>query len=219
MSSYDESYFSRRRGAYLESAVKNFAIDILKYASRSLGLNLLNGGGRRALDVGCAHGYGVEVLLELGYEAYGMDISSILTKAKARSNLILASWTHLPLREEVFDLITSFEVIEHLPGYRSVYNALRRAFQVLKVGGVLIFTTPKKNAINTLSDRLHGEMHYVVEDREFWIKTLTQFTSKFTITTFTFIPMERFPIFGRFLWLPLPGILSRHIMIVAVRLR
>lgn len=214
---YDESYYERRRRAYLRDAVRRFAIEVLEYCSKLLRTNLLKGHGRRALDVGCAHGYVVELLRELGYEAYGIEVSRIVERAGNRDALMLSSWTHLSFRSEIFDLVTSFDVIEHLPDHKSAFMALREAFRVLRGGGILILMTPRKCLVNILSDRLHGEHHYIIEDLDFWLKVMSRFTSRFTIITFSHVPMTRFPIFSRFYWKPLPKIVSRYMMIVAVK--
>jgi ubiquinone/menaquinone biosynthesis C-methylase UbiE len=59
-------------------------IEILKFASKLTGLTLLNGRGKKTLDVSCGSGKGLLVLKLLGHDAYGFDINSELV-SKVRS--------------------------------------------------------------------------------------------------------------------------------------
>lgn len=49
-------------------------LDVLRFASKLAKLDLLNGRGKKALDVGCGSGYGLLTLKLLGYDVYGFDI-------------------------------------------------------------------------------------------------------------------------------------------------
>jgi SAM-dependent methyltransferase len=71
-----------------------------------------------ALDVGCATGYVVEALRELGVDASGVDISRYATThpaAGARGHIRQGDLRHgLPFRHGAFDLVTALETLEHL---------------------------------------------------------------------------------------------------------
>ena len=115
----------------------------LKWGAKVSNSDILNGRGKTALDVGCAYGYGVDVLKTLGYDAYGIDISKYSSKKakKLFSADFLACDVQkgLPFKENVFDLITCFEVIEHLA---QPFLALKNMFTSCK--GMIICTTPNK---------------------------------------------------------------------------
>jgi GT2 family glycosyltransferase/SAM-dependent methyltransferase len=70
---------------------------------------------RRVLDAGCAKGFLVEALWERGVEAYGIDISEYAIREVRKD---MQPYCHqAPLTspiEERFDLITCFEVLEHV---------------------------------------------------------------------------------------------------------
>jgi len=214
---YDSEYFAKRERAYLEFAVKRFAFEVLLKAEGLLGLELTKSVGRRAIDVGCAQGYVVELLQRLGYEAYGIDVSCIIEKSKVKDPLIKSSWTHMAFKKESFDLVTAFEVIEHLPNREAVLMALNETFRVLKGGGVFIFTTPTRNPITALSDRLHGEHHHVLQPPSYWCTILMSLSSRVVVMPFLFIPFGRFPILDRFYWIKLPSFFARHVMVFAIK--
>lgn len=214
---YDSKYFEKRRRAYLETAVKKFAFEVLLKAEELFGLELTGGIGGRAIDVGCAQGYVVELLQKLGYEACGIDVSSIVEKTQARNSLVRASWTHMAFKKESFDLVTAFEVIEHLPNHEEVLMALSETFHVLRAGGVFIFTTPTRNPITLISDRLHREFHHVLQPPFYWHSILSCLSSRVAIIPFLSIPFGRFSIFGRFYWINLPSVFARHVMVFAIK--
>jgi len=76
------------------------------------------GGARRVLDVGCARGFLVEVLRELGVEAEGCDVSAYAVAhptGGAKGHLRVADpAAGLPWEDGRFDVVTCLETLEHL---------------------------------------------------------------------------------------------------------
>ena len=103
--------------------------------------------GKRVLDLGCGSGYGSAVLARTAQSAVGVDVSAdAVAYAEAhysRANLSFSrhSCTQLPFPDECFQLITAFEVIEHLAEWRAMLNETRR---VLSPGGTFLVSTPNK---------------------------------------------------------------------------
>jgi len=105
--------------------------------------------GKIVLDVGCGFGFGCDYLAKSRARyVIGIDISNDAVKfAKTRYNasnldFIVMDANHLGFKDSSFDVITSFEVIEHM------YNAKKCLFEmwrVLKTDGVAIISTPNKN--------------------------------------------------------------------------
>jgi SAM-dependent methyltransferase len=98
---------------------------------------------RRALDVGCATGFLVEVLRERGIDAVGCDVSPFAIEHAApgaRGHVRVANlFAGLPWEDGAFDLVTVLEMLEHLPPDR-VPKALAELQRVC--GGYLYATIP-----------------------------------------------------------------------------
>jgi SAM-dependent methyltransferase len=96
-----------------------------------------------ALDVGCATGYLVEVLRERGIDAEGCDLSAFAidhaTPGAAGHLRVANLFAGLPWPDGAFDLVTTLEILEHLPP-RRVPDALGELARVC--GGYLYATIP-----------------------------------------------------------------------------
>lgn len=127
--------------------------------------------GCRILDSGCGTGYGTnELAAELLVSAnwvVGADIApEAVAYAKAHTSaasFVQASATDLPFPAGAFDLITTFEVIEHLASWREL---LKEAHRVLAPGGIFLVSTPNR-LYYADSRRLDGPNPYHVHEFEF----------------------------------------------------
>lgn len=102
--------------------------------------------GKRVLDIGCGTGYGTEELARTAAAATGID-SSVEAIAYAAEHypdvrFEIHSATDLSFEPGSFDLITAFEIIEHLPDWRAL---LSTAHRLLAPGGLFIVSTPNKH--------------------------------------------------------------------------
>lgn len=111
--------------------------------------------GRRILDVGSGEGFGAAMLKAAGaVECVGIDVDpEAVAHARAKydeDGLVFkvaeAQATALP--DASFDLITCFEVIEHIEDPRAVAHEIAR---VLAPGGTALISTPEKVAYNAMT--------------------------------------------------------------------
>lgn len=103
------------------------------------------GDGKKALEIGCSIGAAADILHERGFDVTATDISPYAVK-NAKKLLPDITFDLLdvdtpPKKSLVgkFDVIFSFEVIEHLPNPQ---KSLINMTSMLKKGGVLINSTP-----------------------------------------------------------------------------
>jgi GT2 family glycosyltransferase/2-polyprenyl-3-methyl-5-hydroxy-6-metoxy-1,4-benzoquinol methylase/spore maturation protein CgeB/Tfp pilus assembly protein PilF len=105
--------------------------------------------GKRVLDAGCGAGYGTKLLANVAERVDAVDIDPEAVAFCQRTFVDeKIDWSVGDLRsfepvENTYDLVTSFEVIEHLtreeiPGY------LERIRTSLKPGGVALISTPNR---------------------------------------------------------------------------
>lgn len=104
--------------------------------------------GKSVLDLGCGSGYGTAKIAKVAAMARGVDVSAdAIAFAAARhasSNLsyqIIEAGAPLPFDDGVFDVVLSFQVIEHVS---DEYSYLLEARRVLKPNGILILVTPDR---------------------------------------------------------------------------
>jgi SAM-dependent methyltransferase len=99
--------------------------------------------GVSVLDLGCNNGYGTHLLADSASSVIGCDVSeSALADARKRYpelDFRQVDGVTLPFANSQFDLVTSFQVIEHVPDTAAYIAEIRR---VLKSPGMAIFTTP-----------------------------------------------------------------------------
>ena len=110
--------------------------------------------GMRVLDVGCGSGSDLEYLkFELELECFGLDIAiDKALKDGRRKEIIflLADASHLPFKENVFDIVYSFGTIEHT---QRTFESVRESFRVLKQGGQVLHTVPNVFSLHSLFAR------------------------------------------------------------------
>jgi len=115
------------------------------YHRYALAKNFVN--NKKILDAACGEGYGSHILAGYAKNVIGVDIdekSIFHAKEKyKKSNLkyIQASCTNLPFDDNSFDVIVSFETLEHLAEQQHMLIEFNR---VLKNDGLLMISTPDK---------------------------------------------------------------------------
>jgi SAM-dependent methyltransferase len=131
---YDYSWFRR---VYPESFTER------KERCKALARALALMGVRRALDIGCATGYLVKAFLEVGIDAWGVDVSKdLIEHSPIKERIILCNVEKeaLPFPLRYFDVVTAMGVLEHLHNLRYAITEIRR---VLTPNGYLLIEVPE----------------------------------------------------------------------------
>jgi SAM-dependent methyltransferase len=133
--------------------------------------------GKRVLDLGSGEGYGSEILARRASFVCGVDIDEkAISHASARyrqPNLefVQGCLTAVPIREpHCFDVITSFEVIEHLEQHDATMREVKR---LLKPDGLFIASIPNKDSYKT--DSPPNPFHVKELDFEEFNELLTRY--------------------------------------------
>jgi len=118
---------------------------------------------RRVLDAACGEGYGTAILSAAGAASVvGVDIDpEVVAHARARYGIdaLAADVSELPFPADEFDLVVSFETIEHVADPERALDELAR---VLKPDGMLIISTP--NAREYLEDNPFHVREFLPEE-------------------------------------------------------
>ena len=100
---------------------------------------------KQVLEIGCNTGYGTKMLSQVCRRIVGVDLSISALKlaatryASENIGYLLVDGVRLPFADGEFELIISFQVIEHISNYHSYLSELKR---VLAADGMVVFTTP-----------------------------------------------------------------------------
>ena len=104
--------------------------------------------GKTVLDAACGEGYGSALLAQTAQSVVGIDLADeTIRHAKStymeQQNLgfMQGDCTALNLEDKSFDIVVSFETLEHLEQQQSMLREFRR---VLKDDGLLIISSPDK---------------------------------------------------------------------------
>jgi O-antigen biosynthesis protein len=136
--------------------------------------------GKSVLDIACGTGYGAYELSTIARSVVGVDISeaaiSFAQERYQRENLsfIKGDGTVLKFEENMFDVIVSFETIEHLNKDQRVsfYQHLSHA---LKDEGILVFSTPNKKITSPYTKKPLNPFHVLEFTKSELRKELEQF--------------------------------------------
>jgi len=147
------------------------------------------------LDVGGASGEDSGLFAMVGANVTLLDIEERYLKRGRRLvrefgldhrfAFVLASATALPFRNQAFDIVTCFSVLDHLPDKQSVQTAVREFAKVVCEKGYVAITFPNKSflvatalsklrmALNKSGDRSRGYW-----EQRFTVKEFTRYVAR-----------------------------------------
>ncbi|MEZ4669399.1 MAG: class I SAM-dependent methyltransferase [Anaerolineae bacterium] len=108
----------------------------------------------KLLDVGCAAGFFLDESHKQGWQVQGLDVSSFAAEYAAHRfgyDVRQGSLTDNEYPSNGYDLITMWDVIEHVPDPTAY---IRRAADLLRQGGLLALATPD---VDSIPARLTGK--------------------------------------------------------------
>ena len=101
--------------------------------------------GKQIAEIGCGDGRGVEMLAPSAQRYIALDKNTDAIKNRVETigqvELIEANIPPLPLPDNSFDTVISFQVIEHI---LDDTRYLEEIYRILKPGGVVYITTPNR---------------------------------------------------------------------------
>jgi len=121
----------------------------------------------RTLDVGCAKGFLVKALDELGVDAYGIDpsvyaVSNAHPDVGDKINLDTAQ--SIPYPDNTFDVVTCLDVMEYVP-IKEVTKTLKELLRVSKEWVI----------IRVVTHEVEGDLdssYETIRDREWWTERI-----------------------------------------------
>ncbi len=103
--------------------------------------------GKRVLDMASGEGYGAALLSRSARATVGVELERDAVQHACQRygggnlNFIVASASSIPLQDGSFDVITCFELVEHIQEQNAL---LREAKRLLAPDGLLLISTPNK---------------------------------------------------------------------------
>jgi SAM-dependent methyltransferase len=103
------------------------------------------GATARALDIGCGRGEWLNLLVEWGLDARGIDLNPVMAAYCRRMGLDVQTGDGIAklaeAADESLDLVSAMHVIEHL-SFEQMVEFFDQAKRILRPGGLLIVETP-----------------------------------------------------------------------------
>ena len=125
----------------LRSVSKNEAQLIKKCADKN-GIT-----GKKWLDIGSGFAYLISEAGKMGYEVTGIEVNketADYVRSREKLNILNSLISDVNLEKESFDIITIFDVLEHL---LDPQDAVLKGEKYLKKGGLLVIEVPDDNSL------------------------------------------------------------------------
>lgn len=103
---------------------------------------------KRILDIGCGGGFLLNSVKKEFDELHGLEVSMELVrfaKSKWSLNVHHGEIQNVNLPENYFDIVTLYDVIEHIPKPLIFLDAI---YRILKHNGVIVIVTPNANGLS-----------------------------------------------------------------------
>lgn len=128
----------KRKKALIRYVFDGFLTDIPKTSS--------------ILEIGPGRGEFAEEAILRGYQYYGIEPSQSLSEELIRKKYCVINKSVPPIDfpDNFFDVVYSFDVIEHFQGYSDALRFVEESMRVLKEGGVVCVIAPNYSTLGSL---------------------------------------------------------------------
>lgn len=143
---------------------------------------------KKVLDIGCGFGLGTNIVANVSKYVLGIDYSETAIQNAKKTKLRNVEFkildaTKLSKLKNKFDVILSFEIIEHLT-FDKAQVFIGDMYNLLNKDGILLLTTPNGLLTNFFLGRPHNPYHIKEYKPEELSKMLSQYFSKTDIFGF-----------------------------------
>jgi ubiquinone/menaquinone biosynthesis C-methylase UbiE len=130
--------------------------------------------GKRVLDIACGTGYGTQMMFDSGAkEAIGIDCSKDAISYALdhyRGTFMQGDAEMLNIPDGIFDVVISFETIEHVDDYRKFISEVDR---VLRNDGLFILSTLNVDGFYERMRQKYNKFHKSFFSADEWMKILS----------------------------------------------
>ena len=131
-----------------------YVIRIFKGEYPNLDFNKKEFRNKKICDIGCGDGRNIVLLDQCGFETYGTEITKeIVEKTKVNlkkldidSDIRIGTNEKIPFEENFFDYVLSWNSCYYMGKNNSFENHVKEFNRILKPGGYLILSIPKKTS-------------------------------------------------------------------------
>lgn len=116
--------------------------EVIKAEIQSLARNFR---GKKILDAGCGYGFFTKLFCVNGNQVTGLDLQNLVDGQKIPFKFVQGDALRMPFANSSFDVIVSFDVVEHV---RDDHSFLKECHRVLRKDGYLIIGTPNKHRLS-----------------------------------------------------------------------
>lgn len=114
-----------------------------------------------ALDIGCATGRFLNILLQKGWNVKGIELDEgMCSELRSKNFDVTGRPVEFFETTEKFDLITLFDVVEHIP---RLNQSMAKIAEMLSVGGSALIVTPN---VSSLQRKIFGRRWFQFKPRE-----------------------------------------------------
>lgn len=155
---YDKDYFefgvSTKKSNYTDYSWERLG----NYFQETASHIVQNFNPKKTLDVGCAKGFLVKSLNNLGVDSFGIDPSDyalLEAPEEIKDKLSLGVAQSIDFKDNSFDLVTCFDVMEHI-AEKDVYKSLKEMLRVTNKWLILrVVTKELDDDIDTYHEKIH----------------------------------------------------------------